>query len=160
MAKKNIFDVILNTINDVQKKNKANPKEETADPNVFDLIKGKLQKLDEKNRAKRVARGKSPSSILDLIKKEIVGARRENKRDPNVKTAPASIFDKILKKVDDRPRRQAGAGLRGIVEEYGLDVGRLPAQTIQQVQEVYIQKRKEFDKQFAQELHNLIKQQR
>jgi hypothetical protein len=46
MAKNNIFDVILKTINEVQQKNQRNPREETADPTVFGLIKGKLQNLD------------------------------------------------------------------------------------------------------------------
>ena len=102
MAKRNILDAILNTINEVQKKNQANPNEETADPTVFDLIKNKLQKLDERNREKRKARGKSPVSILDRIKKEINGARRENKKDPNVATAPKSVFESILKKIELR----------------------------------------------------------
>lgn len=38
MAKKSIFDMILNTINDVQTKNQADPKVETADLTIFDLI--------------------------------------------------------------------------------------------------------------------------
>ncbi len=157
MAKRNIFDVILKTINDVQSKNQANPHEETADPNVFDLIKGKLQNLDQKTKEKRISRGKSPSSILDLIKKEIQGARRENKKDPNVKTAPGSVFDNILKKVEERPVRQASAGLRKIVQDYNLNVSRLPNEVIQQVQQKYLQDRKNFDQQYAQAIHDLIK---
>lgn len=52
MAKKNIFSMILNTINDVQTRNQKDPKVETADPTVFDLIKNKLQNLNEKNSTK------------------------------------------------------------------------------------------------------------
>ena len=70
MAKKYIFNMILNTINDVQTRNQADSKVETADPTVFDLIKNKLQNLDEKNKANRTQRGKSPVSILDRIRKE------------------------------------------------------------------------------------------
>jgi len=70
MAKKNIFDMILNTINEVQTKNKTNPNVETADPTVFDLIKNKLQNLDEKNRAKRTQRGKSPVRKKKLKEQE------------------------------------------------------------------------------------------
>lgn len=158
MAKRNILDAILNTINEVQKKNQANPNEETADPTVFDLIKNKLQNLDERNREKRKARGKSPVSILDRIKKEINGARRENKKDPNVATAPKSIFDSILKKIDQRPQRQASSGLRKIVEDYNLDVSNLPQDVVRQVQEKYVTERRNFDKQFAQALHDLTKQ--
>lgn len=157
MAKKNIFDVILKTINDVQTKNKANPNEQTAEANVFDLIKNKIQQLDEKSKAKRVSKGKSPHSILDLIKKEINGARRENKKDPNVQTAPGSIFDRIIKKVDERPRRQASAGIRKIAQDYNLDINRLPQNIVQQLQQKYQADRHAFDKQYAQAMHDMLK---
>lgn len=154
---KNILDIIVNTINDVQAKNQANPNEATADPNVFDFLRGKLQDLDAKTKEKRIAKGKSPVSILDRIRKEIEGVRKENKKDPNVETAPSSVFDNILKKIDEKPKRQASTGLRKIVEDYNLDVSRLPQDIVRQVQDKYQQDRKVFDKQYAQALHDLIK---
>ena len=157
MANGKLLSALLKTINDVQKQNKANPNEATADPNVFDLIKDKLKNLDDKNRAKRASRGKSPNSILDLIKKEIEGARRANKKDPNVETAPKSVFDNILKKIQDRPKRQASQGIRRIVEEYNLNVSRLPQEVIQQVQQQYVADRKNFDQKYAQAIHDLSK---
>ncbi len=155
MAKKNILDLILTTINDVQKRNAANPREETADPTVFDLIKSKLQNLDQKSRQKRAEKGKSPDSILDLIRQQIEGARTENKADPNVRTAPDSVFDNIIKKVGDRSNRRASSGLRRIVEEYNLDVSRVPREVLQQVQQKIVAEQKNFDQQFAQAIHNL-----
>ncbi len=153
----NILGTILKTINEVQKANKANPNEQTADPNVFDLLKNKLNNLDQKTKAKRVAKGKSPHGILDLIKKEIQGARRENKKDPNVATAPSSIFDKLIKKVEEPQKRQASSGLRKIVQDYNLDVSRLPREVVAQVQQEYMKERQKFDKQFAQALFDLTK---
>ena len=149
--------MILNTINDVQAKNKANPNEETADPTVFDLIKSKLQRFDDKNREKRTRKGKSPSSILDLIKKEINGARRENKKDPNVPTAPKSVFDQILKRIDQTPQRQASAGIRKIIQDCRIDVSKVPQEVLRQVQDKYVSERKNFDQHFAQALHDLSK---
>ena len=160
MAKKNIFDVLLKTIEDVQKQNQSNPREETADPNVFDLIKEKLRGLDEKSRHKRASKGRSPESILDLIRKEVEGARKENRKDPNTPTAPRSVFDKIIRKVEERPRRQASSGLRRIVEEYNLDVSRLPREILQQVHTKYIQDQRSFDRQYAKAIHDLIKRYR
>ncbi len=157
MANGNLINMILKTITDVQTKNKANPNEETADPNVFDLIKSKLGRLDEKNREKRVSRGKTPTTILDRIRKEITGARNENRKDPNVKTAPSSVFDSILSKIDNRPKQQASTGLRKIVQDYNLDVSRLPKELVSQVQAKYQSDRQVFDKQYAQALHDLIK---
>jgi hypothetical protein len=149
--------MILNTINDVQTRNQADSKVETADPTVFDLIKNKLQNLDEKNKANRTQRGKSPVSILDRIRKEIEGARRENKRDKNVATADKSIFDSILKKIDSGKKIQASSGIRKIIEDYNLNASKLPQDVISQVQQKYIADRKNFDQQYAQALHDLIK---
>jgi len=153
----NILGTILKTINEVQKQNKANPKERTADKNVFDLLKSKINNLDQKTKQKRIAKGKSPHGILDLIKKEIQGARRENKKDPNVETAPSSVFDKLLKKVEEPRRRQASSGLRKIVEDYNLDISRLPREVVAEVQQKYIEDRKTFDKQYAQLLFDVSK---
>jgi hypothetical protein len=157
MAKQNIFDVLLKTINDVQSKNEANPREETANPSVFDLIKDKLGDLDTSTREKRASKGKSPESIFDLIKKQIEGARTENQKDPNTPTAPSSIFDRIIKKIEEKPKRQANTGLRRIVEEYNLDVSRLPREVIQQVRQKYVADQRNFDKQYANAIYDLIK---
>jgi len=160
MSAAKVLNTIMKTINEVQKKNKANPNEETADKTVFDLLKNKLNDLDQKTKQKRIAKGKSPVGILDLIKKEIEGVRRSNKRDPNVKTAPSSVFDNIMKKVEAPQKRQASSGLKKIVEDYNLDVSRLPREVIGQVQQKYIQDRKAFDKQYAQALNDLAKRYR
>jgi len=124
----------------------------------LNLLKSKLNNLDQKTKAKRIAKGKSPHGILDLIKNEIQGAQKENQKDPNVETAPSSIFDKLLKKVEEPQRRQASSGLRKIVEDYNLDVSKLPREVVAQVQQKYIQDRKAFDKQYAQALYDLSKQ--
>ena len=76
----NILSTILKTINDVQAQNKANPNEPTADKNVFDLLKSKLNHLDQKTKQKRVSKGKSPHGILDLIRKEIEGAKKTKQK--------------------------------------------------------------------------------
>ncbi len=158
MANGKIFSMILNTINEVQQKNKANPNEETADKSVFDLMRNGLQKLDQNSLEKRKAKGKSPVSILDLIKKEINGAKRVNKKDPNVATAPSSVFDNIMKKVNATSQRQSSSGIKKIVQDYNLDVSRLPREVIQQVQGKYQNDRKAFDQQYAQAIHDLVKQ--
>ncbi len=160
MAKQNIIDVILKTINQVQQKNAASKNEPTADPSVFDLIKEKLSKLDEKSRLNQTNRGKAPVSILDRIRKEIEGARRENKKDPNIETAPKSVFDEIFKKIDQKPARQASTGIKKIVEDYNLNIGRVPTEVLQQVQQKYQQDRQQFDKQYAQALYDLSRQYR
>lgn len=153
----NILDVIMKTINDVQAKNAKSKTEETADPNVFDLIKDKINGLDKKIQNNRAAKGKKPVSILDLIKTQINSAQRANKKDPNVATAPKSVFDQLRKKLEDSPKRAASSGLRRIVQQYNLDVSRLDKNTLQQVQDQYNQELQALDQKYAQGMFDLIK---
>lgn len=156
MAKKNILDVILNTINDVQNKNKANPREQTVDPNVFDIIKAKLNELDGNIKNKQVQKGKNPVSILDLIKGQLEAAKQQTKADSNILTPPDSIFDRINKKVEERPRRTASTGLKKVVEEYNLDVRKLSRPELQNIVTQYDNDLKKMNRQYAEHIHKRI----
>ena len=157
MAKKNIIDLVLKTINDVQQNNKKDPNQRTADSNVFDMLKDKLKNLDDKNRKKRAAKGKSPNSILDLIRKEIEGVRTQNKRDPSVRTAPKSVFKDILNKVNQKPAQQAAKGISSIISEYNLNVNKIPQKVLLKIQDKYQKDIANINKQYAQAMHDLAK---
>ncbi len=156
MAKANILEVILKTINDVKQKNANNPKQKTAHPNVFDLIKDKIGGLDKKIQDNRAKKGKSPISILDLIKNQIEAARQHNQKDPATPTADSNIFDSILKKVEEKPKRTASAGIRRIIEEYNLDVRQLNRSTLQQIQQQYDQDLRALGQKYAQGIQDLV----
>jgi len=156
MAKANILEVILKTINDVKQKNANNPRQETAHPNVFDLIKDKIGGLDKKIQENRAKKGKSPISILDLIKGQIEAARQHNQQDQATPTADSNIFDSILKKVEEKPKRTASAGIRRIIEEYNLDVSRLNRSTLQQIQQQYDQELRTLGQKYAQGIQDLV----
>lgn len=160
MAKKNVIDVLLKTISEVQNSNKNNPNQDTVDANVFDLLKDKLKHLDDKNRKKRAAKGKSPHSILDLIKKEIEGVKKQNKKDPQQKTAPKSVFEDMMRKVDRQPRKQAVKGIARIIQEYNLDVRNIPENMLGNIQRKYQSDCQNVDKQYAQAMHDLSKKYR
>ena len=156
MAKANILEVILKTINDVKQKNANNPRQETAHPNVFDLIKDKIGDLDKKIQNKRVAKGKSPVSILDLIKGQIEAARQHKQQDPKTPTANSNIFDSILKKVEQKPKRAASTGIKRIIEEYNLDASQLNRATLQQIQQQYDADLSALGQKYAQGISDLI----
>lgn len=156
MAKANILEIILKTINDVKQKNANNPKQETAHPNVFDLIKDKIGGLDQKIQENRAKKGKSPVSILDLLKNQIEAARQHNQNDPATPTANSNIFDSILKKVEEKPKRTASAGVRRIIEEYNLDVSRLNRSTLQQIQQQYDKDLRALGQKYAQGIQDLV----
>lgn len=151
MPKRNFFDVIKNTIEEIQKTNKNNPKEETAETTVFDLIKEKIQQVEQK----RVEKGKKPSSILDMIKEKVEEARKENKNNPNQKTAPSSVFDKLQKRVELKEKRRTNASLRTVIEDYGLDIGNLNQNSIRQIQTQYQADIKKVNSHYANMLNDL-----
>ncbi len=160
MANGKFLNTLLNTINNIQQENQANPNEETADPSVFDLLRGKVQELDERNRNKQVARGEEPVSVLDLIRNGIEHVKDRNSADPNVKTAPEAIYDRIKQRIDERPQRRAGKGLKRIIKEYNLDVSRLSPQALEQIQSKYLNDHKRLNQQYAQAINQLIQSNR
>lgn len=155
----NVFDVILKTINDVQQKNQKSKQVETADPSIFDLIKNEVSKIDQKHQNNEVQKGRrSPKSILDMIKDGIEGAKKQNRKDPNVATAPGSVFDDILNKIEQKPQRQAVAGIKKIAQDYNLDISMLPAQMLNQIQNSYKNDVHRLDKEYATNMFKLLKQ--
>lgn len=154
----NLLETILKTIQTVENKNKKSKTEETADPAVFDLLRKKVGELSEKQESGTLQKGKrKPKSILDLVLDTVNGAKKENKKDPNVPTAPKSVFDQILNKVEQKQTKVASTGLKKIVEDYNLDVGKLPQEVLQQIQAQYQKDVAEVNQKYAQGLHDLIK---
>ena len=159
MPKPNFMDVLKSTISEIQQKNQANPREETAEPSVFDLLKEKIRMAEEKGRIRRANKGKSPKSILDVLKEKINEAQTENAADPNVKTAPAAVFDKVKKKVEDKENRRMQASIRSIIEDYDLDIEEVRAlgkEPLKKLQASYRNDRKRLDARYAEVLQKLI----
>lgn len=157
----NVLDVILKTIEDVQQKNKNNPNEPTAAKSVFDLLKKEIGKLDSKIQNKEMQKGKrNPKSILEMIRDGIEGVRKQNAKDPKVKTAPKSVFDELKKHLEKKPQRQANAGIRRIIEDYNLDVRGVPQDVMRQIQDKYSQDFQHLNKQYAQAIHQMVNQAR
>jgi len=154
----NVLNVILKTIQDVQNKNQQSPNVETADPSVFDILRKKVQEIDAKSQNNQVQKGRTnPKSILDMIKDGIEGTKKENRLDNKVATAPKSVFDDLLKKVDQASKRQASTGVKKIIEDYRLDVSRIPPNMLNEIQQKYQGDLKNFNQQYANAIHTLTK---
>lgn len=156
MAKKNVLGTILKTIDAVQKLNKENPNEATADSAVFDLLRNNIGKIDKKIQKRRAKKGKPPINILEMVKAGIDAAQKTNKKDKKVKTAPDSIFDKLRNKVDEAPKRQATSGINKIVDEYNLDVSGITRSTMRQIKEEYKADLQSLNEKYALAIHDLV----
>lgn len=154
----NITDVISVIINELQKKNQQNPNEETADPAVFDILREKMRDVGHQaDHQRRNPAPEPPDNILDMIRRKIEEAQVENKQNPNQRDAPGSIFDHLRKKVDQKERGQVKTSLRHIIQNYNLNVSRVPRRLMQDVEAGYAKERKRLDAKYAQVLHDLSK---
>lgn len=156
----NILDILSKTIEDVQRKNEQDPNVETADPSIFDLLRKQVNKIDKKVQNKQASSGKNAKSIFDMLKDGIKGVQKNNRKDPNVQTAPKSVFDKLLKTVEKQPQKQASSGLKKVVEDYNLDMRGLSNNTINQIQTKYYNDLKQFNHQYASAINELIRKSR
>jgi len=147
----------MSTINEVQKKNKQSKTETTANSSIFDAIRERVKQVETKTKDGYSSRSKSPGSLMEQIKKEIEKTRRENKKDTKVETAPSSVFDRIIRKVEEKPARAASTGIKRIIEEYNLDVRNVPSDVLNKVQAQYQGDLANFNKQYAQAIFDLTK---
>jgi len=155
----NVLNVILKTIEDVQTKNRKNPNIKTADPSVFDLLRRKIGEIDGKVKNNQTQNGRSnPKSILEMIKDGIEGVRKDNRADKKVPTADKSVFDDLFKRLDQNPKRQATTGIKRVIQDYNLDVSRIPATMLRDIQSKYQGDCQNLNKQYAQAIHNISKQ--
>ena len=139
-----------------KRKNRNNPREETADPDVFDILRDKMRDVGHQaDHQRRQPRNDAPDNILDIIRQKIEEAKVENRNNPNQRDAPGSIFDHLRKKVDQKERGQIKTSLRHIIQNYNLDVRRVPRRLLQDVEAGYAKERKRLDAKYAQVLHDL-----
>lgn len=159
MAKGKFIKNFMNVVNQIQQENKQNPNEETADGSVFDLLRNQVEGLAQKDKDRQAAKGKDPKSFMDLIRNGIDHVKKQNTDDPNVKTAPQDIFNRIKQRIDERPQRRASKGLKRIVQEYNLDISSLSPQVLNQIQEKYVSDQKKLNATYAQFINQTIQQQ-
>ena len=153
-----LLETILKTVGDLEAKNKKNKNVETADPAVFDLLRKKVQDIQTQQQSGTLNQGKrKPKNILDMILAGVKNAQKENKKDPNVPTAPKSVFEDLLSKVESKKEKKAATGLKKIIEDYQLNVSNLPNEALVQIQSQYKQELEELNQKYAQGLFDLNK---
>lgn len=91
----NLISVLGHVLQQVAKRNKANPDVKTADPVVFDEMKKKLEKSVEENETK-TTRKDMYKDFFDKVEE----AKRENEESTEVETAHSSVFDDMLDEIE------------------------------------------------------------
>ncbi len=166
MSKPNILDLLKGTLQELQNNNN-NPNGSQADPSIFDFLKGKLKDVDAKTKTNIQDKNGNNVGIFDVILDQLNGAQAENRNNPNVKTAPSSIFDMLKEKVNQQKtqvqkhnQQRAQDSISDVIHQFNIDVRNLDRNTLQQIQNQYLKDNDEMDKKYAQYIHNLNNQQR
>ena len=95
-----MFNQILKQVSN---KNEADPQVETAEPVVFEEVKKKIEEVEPESSSR--GRGDIYRDYADKVRQ----AQKENEADPNVKTADSSVFDDLLKEIENLKNQQNDA---------------------------------------------------
>lgn len=91
-----LFEVFGQILKKVSDKNEADPAVETAEPVVFDRVRKRVREVQE---AETPSRGRG--DIYKDYAEKVRQAQRENELDPEVKTADSSVFDDLLREIEE-----------------------------------------------------------
>ena len=162
MSKPNILDLLKGTLQEIQSNNRNNPSGQAADPSIFDFLKDKLSEVDQKTRTNIQDKDGKNVGIFDILLDKLNGAQKENRENPNVQTAPESIFDMLRGEVNQqkqqtqqRQQQRAEECIGDIIHQYNVDTRNLNQQTLGQIQAQYVKDNAELDRKYAQYIHDL-----
>ena len=162
MSKPNLIDLLKGTLQEIQNSNRNNPNQQTADPTIFDFLKDKLAEVNQKTQTNIETKDGGNVGIFDLILDKLSSAQKENRDNPNVQTAPESIFDMLKEKVNQqrqhtqqRQQHRAQESIEDIIHQYNLDVRNISHRDLQDIQNKYVQENTALDRKYAQFIHQL-----
>jgi len=104
-----LFSALKDLANQVQNRNRSNPKVETAPGTIFDSIKNAIE--DVKNNTDCEDDNPMPekrTETVEQLKERVIEVQRQNEADPNIPTADSSIFDE-LSSILDKHKSETGS---------------------------------------------------
>ncbi len=96
-----IFSLIKNVIDKVQESNEKDQNVKTADASVFEEIKKKVDTTQSKIQSK----AKTRADLYDELRNHIDNTRVENRNNPEVETADASVFENLMKEIEELKKK-------------------------------------------------------
>ena len=91
-----------------------------------------------------------------MIKNQIEAAKKHNQKDPDTPTADPVIFDRILNKIEEKPKKVASKGIKRIIENYHLDVSGVDIDILKQIQAQYDTDLRRMDQQYAEAINKVV----
>lgn len=90
----NFVPVLANILKKAIQTNEADPNVKTAEPVVFEELKKKFEKVEPLQKENR------EDDILEMMRKGVEEAKVENEANPDVETAPRSVYENILRELE------------------------------------------------------------
>jgi len=110
----NFVPVLKTILNKVLDSNRDDPQVKTADPVVFKELEKKFETIEPLQTEKR------EDDIIDIMRKKVEEAKVENEVNPDVETAPSSVYENIMRELEklkgqgnQTPGGQAAGGQPG-----------------------------------------------
>jgi len=100
----NFVPVLANILKKALDTNRDDPEVKTADPVVFEELKKKFEKVEPLQKDNR------EDDILEMMKKRVEEAKVENEVNPEVETAPRSVYENIMKELEKLKNQSTGSG--------------------------------------------------
>lgn len=105
----NFVPVLANILKKALETNKEDPEVKTADPVVFEELKKKFEKVEPLQKDNR------EDDILEMMKKRVEEAKVENEVNPEVETAPRSVYENIMKELEKLKNQSSQSSKSGNV---------------------------------------------
>lgn len=91
-----LFEVFGQILKKVSDKNEADPAVETAEPVVFEQVRKRVEEVEQESSSSG-GRGDIYRDYAEKVRQ----AQKENEVDPEVKTADTSVFDDLLREIEE-----------------------------------------------------------
>ncbi len=100
----NLFKIAKAIATKVQENNKRDPNVKTADGSVFDKM---FERFDKSKQEAEVAQPKDLGEVYKQLEKQVSEVKVENEADPKVETADTSVFDNMMKEIEELKKKVA-----------------------------------------------------
>lgn len=100
----NFVPVLKTILKKALETNRDDPQVKTADPVVFKELEKKFETVEPLQKENR------EEDILDMMRKRVEEAKVENEVNPEVETAPRSVYENIMKELEKLKNQSAQAG--------------------------------------------------
>ncbi len=147
MAKNQLlFDLIKGAIDTTQQRNRENPNQKTAAESIFNLLRDKVNDMQQ-NAAN--GKGSGKKSLIDLFQKTVQDVRQQNKANPNEDTAPKSLFNQIVKTVDQYRGGNGKMEFSGLIQEYNVDTRNISPSALKEIKKEFVLEKRALHKKYA-----------